>query len=75
VQDELLVYDPRSERVVALNASAHAIWALCDGRRSATEVAATLGERLGMPAEALEADVGEAVAELRKTGFLESIPD
>jgi PqqD family protein of HPr-rel-A system len=75
VRDELLVYDPRSGRAVALNTSAHAIWALCDGRRSATEVAATLGERFGVPAEALEADVSQAVAELRETGFLESIPD
>jgi hypothetical protein len=71
VQNELLLYDPRSERVVALNISARAIWELCDGRRSAADVSATLGESLGLSMNALEHDVGRAIAELRDAGFLE----
>jgi len=71
MQDELLLYDPRTERVVALNLSARAIWSLCDGRHSAADVAATLGECLGLPPDALETDVGKAISELRDAGFLE----
>jgi len=71
VQDELLVYDPRSERVIALNESARAIWSLCDGRHSADDVAATLGRSLGLPPHALESDVGRAISEFRNAGFLD----
>ena len=71
VQDELLLYDPRSDRVVALNLSARAIWALCDGRHSAADVAVTLGKDLGLPPDALTGDVGRAISELRDAGFLE----
>lgn len=71
VQDELLLYDPRSERVVALNPPARAIWALCDGRHSAADVSATLGESLGLSPNALADDVDRAISELRDAGFLE----
>jgi hypothetical protein len=71
VQDELLLYDPRSERVVALNLSARAIWALCNGRHSAADMAATLGECVGLRPDALESDVGRTISELREAGFLE----
>jgi hypothetical protein len=72
VQDELLLYNPRNERVVALNLSARAIWALCDGRHSAVDVSAALCECLGLPPDALDGDVGQAISELRDAGFLES---
>jgi hypothetical protein len=75
VQNELLLYDPRSDRAVALNESARAIWALCDGRRSAADVAALLGERLGLPRHALACDVGRVVSELQDAGFLEPHAD
>ena len=71
LHNELLLYDPRTERVVALNVSARAIWALCDGCHSAADVAATLGEWLGLPPDALETDVSKAISELRDAGFLE----
>ncbi len=71
VQNELLLYDARTERVVALNVSARAVWALCDGRRSAAEVAVTLSEDLGLPPDALTCDVSRAIFELRDAGFLE----
>jgi hypothetical protein len=75
VQDELLIYDPRSERVLALNVSARAIWMLCDGRHSAADVAATLGESLGLPPGALVSDVDRAISELQDAGFLERHAD
>jgi Coenzyme PQQ synthesis protein D (PqqD) len=71
LHNELLLYDPRTERVVALNLSARAIWSLCDGRHSAADVAATLGECLGLPPDALETDVSKAISELQDAGFLE----
>jgi hypothetical protein len=74
VRDELLVYDPRRDRVVALNVSARAIWALCDGRHSAAAVAAALSEVLGLQPDALESDVGRAISELREAGVLEPHP-
>lgn len=71
VQDELLLYDPRSQRAVALNVSARAIWALCDGRHSAADMAVALGECVGLPPDALAGDVDRAIAALRDAGCLE----
>jgi hypothetical protein len=70
VLDELLVYRPGTEMVVALNASARAIWEHCQERASVAGIAAALGERLGVPGEALLPDVREAVDRLREFGLL-----
>ena len=71
VRDEMLVYLPAGDQVVALNASARAVWELCDGRASITEMSETLGQRLGVPGQALLSDVRRAVSRMRALGLLE----
>jgi hypothetical protein len=70
VREELLVYVPQEHTAVALNASARAVWELCQGTASVDDIAAALGERLGVPADALRPDVREAVDRLRSFGLL-----
>lgn len=74
VLDELLVYLPGAEVAVALNASARAVWELCQGDASLAVIADTLGQRFRLPGEALLPDVHEAVARLRDLNLLTS-PD
>ncbi len=45
--DELLVYDLERNRAHSLNESAAAIWKLCDGRTSPTEITKQLGNQTG----------------------------
>jgi hypothetical protein len=47
VADETLVYDLESHRAVCLNRTAALVWRSCDGRKSAKEIARSLGEELG----------------------------
>jgi hypothetical protein len=71
VGDELLVYLPASRAVVALNASARAVWELCEGGRTVHNIAEALGARLGVAPAALAGDVARAVTEFRDAGLLE----
>ena len=42
IGDELMALDSRTDRVHTLNGTIAAIWELCDGRRSAEEIAEVL---------------------------------
>lgn len=70
--DELLVYVPRRETAHALNRSAAAIWALCDGTRTIEEISGELGQCVGRPAEALLPDVKRGIGRLCEIGLLEA---
>jgi hypothetical protein len=62
VEDELLVYDPRSKDAHRLAPLAAVVFASADGNRSVTDIARLAGERLG---EAVEVGrVEQALAEL-----------
>ena len=71
-----LQWDPRRqqhlllapEKVVALNATGAAILALCDGRRSVADIAATLGARFQRP---VDADVRTFLGRLAARGLVE----
>jgi Coenzyme PQQ synthesis protein D (PqqD) len=49
--DELLVYDLDRNTAHCLNETAAAIWNLCDGRSTATEIAAKLAKQTGQPVD------------------------
>lgn len=68
--DELLVYTPQRNAVLALNASSRAIWARCTGAETPPEIAATLSRQFGLPGEALVADVLLAMAQFSALGLL-----
>jgi Coenzyme PQQ synthesis protein D (PqqD) len=63
IDDELVVYDQVSHQAHCLSAVAAAVWGLCDGERSAAQIADELRRDV--------ADVDRAVDELRATELLE----
>lgn len=64
VDNEVLLYQPTSQRAVHLDPIAALIWKLCDGTRSADEVATELTEQYPESAEAVRSDVMDALATL-----------
>jgi hypothetical protein len=54
---EISLYEAGDERVHLVNASAAAIWELCDGQTEGSEMVAAICQLTGMPAEIVEEDV------------------
>lgn len=54
---EISLYEADEERVHLVNASAAAIWELCDGQTEGFEMVAAICQLTGMPAEIVEEDV------------------
>ena len=65
VQEEFLLYHPRSEAAIGLNLSASAVWSLCDGNRSVDAIAAELSELVATEPEDLLPDVARILDELQ----------
>ncbi len=64
--DEVLVFDPKTQKSHCLNRTATAVWRLCDGTRDVTDLAAAAADRLGQP---LTRDVVElALGQLHRRG-------
>lgn len=69
VGNELILFDTEREIAISLNVSARAIWELCDGARSVSEICAVLRDDLGTSAPGtLEQDVHAAVVSLLDLG-------
>jgi pyrroloquinoline quinone biosynthesis protein D len=49
VENETLVYDLKSHKAHCLNPTAATVWKLCDGRRTAPQIAQKLAEKFGAP--------------------------
>ena len=63
IDDELVIYDQRSQTAHSLSAAAASVWERCDGQRSSVEIAGELS---------LEPEMAErALGELRGCGLLE----
>ncbi len=69
--DEILLYAPGRETAFALNGPAKAIWELCDGRHTLSDICRELGQRFSCSEETLSADVRVAVARFHELGLLE----
>jgi hypothetical protein len=70
LSEELLLHVPGGSAAVALNASARAVWELCDGRRSLGTIAADLAQRFDAPADEIPAAVRDVVRELGRLQIL-----
>jgi hypothetical protein len=69
LQDEVLVYDRRNNKVHCLNPAAASVWRLCDGKRTLAEMTKRLtGE--GLTAQAGEQVVLMALQRLSRLGLL-----
>jgi PqqD family protein of HPr-rel-A system len=72
VDEELVIYDPVSDRTALLNASAAAVLELCDGHHTCDEIARRVAEIFSVDVEAIEAEIGTALEEFRRQGWLSS---
>lgn len=72
VLDELIAYVPAKAQAIAMNASARAVWELCDGTRTLNDICEELAEPAGMTAQALRDDVRSALDQLGRLGLLVS---
>jgi hypothetical protein len=69
---EVLLFADGRQVVHALNASAWAVWDLCDGSRTVREIARELAELVGRQPDSLIPEVVRAVEDLGKLGLLEA---
>jgi hypothetical protein len=71
----LVLYHPATPEVSVLNATAAAVWELCDGKSRVTDAVDALRARFRVPASHdLERDVAATLATLSGRGLL-SVPD
>jgi hypothetical protein len=68
--DETAIFEPVSQRLIRLNASARAIWELCDGETEVTEVVEALVELTGRPEEEVTSEVDATLESLRDLGLV-----
>jgi hypothetical protein len=70
--DEILLYASDQAEAFSLNASAKAVWDLCDGRHTIADICRELGGRFECSEAQLTADVHRAVCRLRELDLLEA---
>jgi hypothetical protein len=69
--DEVLLFAEGRQVVHALNASAWAVWDLCDGSRTIRDMAGELGQLVGRDPSALETEIVRTVEELGRLGLVD----
>lgn len=70
-KDEWALYDPRTDRVHALNLTAAVVWEHCDGTRTAEELAEVLVEHFpDAPRKRLVEDVLSALRRFDEEGLV-----
>jgi hypothetical protein len=67
---ENLLYDPENESVHLLNATAMAIWVLCDGDTDPEEMVDAICELSGLPREVVEEDVRRILLQFQEADIL-----
>lgn len=73
VEDGFMIYQPDKDRVHYLNHTAVLVLELCDGRRSAVEIAELVKKAYGLP-KAPRKEVDEALARMTGEGLVEKKP-
>jgi PqqD family protein of HPr-rel-A system len=67
---ENVVYDPDTGSVHMMNATAMAIWVLCDGDTTPDEMVGAICELSGLPADVVVEDVHRILAEFEQARIL-----
>jgi PqqD family protein of HPr-rel-A system len=70
LEDELVLYDPRSGRAYVLNPTASALWERCDGSRSVETLAQELAAAFEVAYDDALADVRAFLTQLSRGGLL-----
>jgi PqqD family protein of HPr-rel-A system len=71
VEDELLLYDPRTGETLLLNNTAAAIVELCDGSTSPAGIVDEIVSVVEVDRAQVEADVRKLIHDLGERGFVE----
>jgi hypothetical protein len=69
--DEVLLFAEGRQVVHALNASAWAVWDLCDGSRTIRDMAGDIAQLVGRDAAVLEPEIVRTVEELGRLGLVD----
>ena len=69
--DDTAVYNPNTGTLHLLNASALAIWELCDGKTTGQEMAGAVAELTTLALDAAREDVATALDELARWGLID----
>jgi hypothetical protein len=67
---ENVLYDPARETVHVMNATAVAIWVLCDGETMPTEMIDAICQLSGLPYEVVAEDVSRILGEFDEAGII-----
>ena len=67
IDDDLVLYDPRTDAVHVLNETAAAVWWLCDGQLTCREIATQIAKLYGKQLPDVEEDVLQALQMLLST--------
>jgi hypothetical protein len=68
---ENVVYDPHTESVHLLNATAMAIWVLCDGETDPDEMVDAICDLSGLPREVVLEDVRRILLQFEEADILD----
>ena len=71
VDDDIVLYDPRTDAVNILNETAAAVWWLCDGSRSRDEIVAEIARLYQADLEEVADDVDVVLADLTRIKAIE----
>ena len=70
MDDEILLFNAQSQKVLYLNSSASIIWQCCDGERSIAEITRLITEAYPDAAASISADVESTIAEFINQGVI-----
>ena len=70
LENELILYDPGSDRAYLLNQVSAAIWDMCDGRMSVSRMAEEIAQHFAIPIEQALDDLHSALSQLLDEGVL-----
>ena len=71
VLDELILYSPDQEKAFSFNHSARAVWELCDGRQTVTEICQTLAQQFDCRCDEIIDDIKATLRQLHDFGLIE----
>ena len=68
IDNDLLLYNPRTDSVHVLNETAAAVWWLCDGRRSGLQISQEVAQLYAQQVPDIDSEALEALAKLLAAG-------
>ena len=70
MDNELLLFNPKTTNILYLNETASLIWQLCDGQRNVNEMISLLVDTFPEAGPSIKQDVEETIALFKKHGAI-----